>query len=357
MKTIHDFEKAQTLLKRSVRGRIIVSFSDFLKNDKKIGLMAVELNGLNLKHLSSRLQADREIVWKACENNCNSFQYACHELKENSQFILNIIGFDFDKAQFFKHISPILKNDREFLFKLLNKNEFTYRFFSNEFRNDKLLTLNALKINPYLFRFCSKELQKDKDIVNEAANFHGNFAIFNSCHKDDQSLFYKAINKITHDHECRLLQYASPAIKKNKKLILHAVSIHKNFLFFADDSLKQDKDIIQIAFKNKIDPTQSVDDFIKHHVLNNPFDIEYFGQTIRQDKQLILDILTKNSPPQYVFHRFVKLLPDNIKIILDEKNIENSIESLHRVIGLETFHNHLEKSLNFSKINSMSRKI
>jgi len=60
---------------------------------------------------------------------------------------------------------PIKYKNKETLFKAFKKNEYAFKFTSDELRNDKEIVLEIVKNNAFFLSFVSNTLKNDKDVV------------------------------------------------------------------------------------------------------------------------------------------------------------------------------------------------
>ena len=134
------------LIKYGVKewGKSILRYaSDRIKDDREIVNEAIDYSsnyggfGFVLEYVSENLRNDTEIVNKAmtcCHDPevSQEFQYASDEIKNNKDFILNQLEyfthFYFDRPIFIKYISNELKQDTEFVKKLIEINPNTEKY-------------------------------------------------------------------------------------------------------------------------------------------------------------------------------------------------------------------------------------
>lgn len=129
---------------------------------------------------------DREIVKIAIEQRPSNFRYAGDEVKDDRNFILEILTSSLSIVDVLAHSSQRIRADKE-------------------------VVLEAVKFNGLFLLVASPDLKDDFDVVLLAVQDHG----YN-------------------------LKYASERIRSNKKIVLEAIRYNQEFINHASDELKQE---------------------------------------------------------------------------------------------------------------------
>ena len=149
---------------------------------------------------------NKEFVLKAIKIDVSSLRYASEELKNDENFIIEVIknrcySMEYTLKQLFDNVSKELLNNKKFVLKILRIDGCLLRYVPYEFQNDKEIVLEAIRDNGYNLECASYEIRNDKKIV--------------------------AISLKTNGYS---LEHASEKLQSNKKLILMALKE----LYFVD---------------------------------------------------------------------------------------------------------------------------
>ena len=201
---------------------------DSLRNNGPFMLLLISIYPRAIKYISHPINDDpncfiiqfneeqfnlyREIVLKEVRNDLTLFSFVCEKLRGDQDFIYKVFDDNDDIVKdfvdiFFENISEELKNDREFMIKLLkdyiiplpllvdyynvfehiseellNDREFVLKvvqysttttmdiagvlmFVSEELKNDREIVLTAVRDDGYALEYASEELKNDREIV------------------------------------------------------------------------------------------------------------------------------------------------------------------------------------------------
>lgn len=360
MKQITDLNEAKTRLNKSVTANVIKRFSPELLDNREIALQATKINGLILKYLSQRLRDDKEIVFNAYCSKPLSLEFASSNLRKNTTFVYNLFTLrgNFDSAKAFKYIDKELKTDKEFILRLLSSNSFIFEYFEDRFKDDIQIANQALTQNAYNFRFVSDRIKNDRQFALSSLTLCNNFRYFSDNLKNDKEIFCQLIDKIDKSVNFQLVKFASEEIKKDKKMLLRAIKKNVQFIQFFDDSLKKDITILELVFNKKSSPEQSLKDFLRPILLDEPLGMLYCPEEIKEDKELILEIIKDNYCEPISMYDFFSSLGENIQDLLgDSKNAKEMVQVLERSIELDLLNQNLEKNLQPSTLKNNKVKI
>ena len=141
--------------------------SDRLKNDKDFMLDAIMVASLSniLVYAPEELREDKDFMLKAINIDTDAFKYASADLRDSEGFLLDCIRANENILSV--HISKKLRDNREFMMKVVNINGEYIKFCSDRLRNDKGLVIAAIRNNLYAMLYISDDLIEDEDISKE----------------------------------------------------------------------------------------------------------------------------------------------------------------------------------------------
>lgn len=209
-------------------GRVLYYASDSLKNNREFILTAYKVNSTSIKYVGKELlYNDKEIIKLAVNSDCSLFKYANKDLKQDKNFISEIIFPTGDNNKIMKFVDEKLKDDKEFMMQLMKK------------RN--------------VAKYLSERLKMDVDIAILAAQTNGFWEMSEKLRRNKEVMIYilTHVNCITSE----VLKYASDELKNDKKFILKSFKrfspeiVLKN----ASEELRKDKDINIAAIKEGLE--------------------------------------------------------------------------------------------------------
>lgn len=125
----------------------------YLQDNDQVAETVVNVNGLEIEHLSERLQAKKDLAILAVSNN--GLALAC--------------------------VSKDLQNDPEVVTIAVLNNPEALRFASEECRNDRNIVQSAIQIKGEVFEFASLTLQEDEELqIIARDNTSKNSVLFDS---------------------------------------------------------------------------------------------------------------------------------------------------------------------------------
>jgi CxxC motif-containing protein len=214
--------------------------SDALHDDKELALAAVLIDATNFESLSERLRDDEDLAMAAAEGNGEYLAEFDYHVK-----------WSYLDSCFFGLLSNRLKNDRNFIVNLITNlygAEFVLKYVSEQFKNDKELVLIAVKERGRVLEYASDELKNDKEIVIEALkNDSSAFRFVSKELQIDKKFIVIVLKTVPH-----ILQFVSEEFKDDKDLVLEILKINANVLKFVSARLKNDIEVLE-ACENIID--------------------------------------------------------------------------------------------------------
>ena len=203
---------------------------------------------------------------------------------------------------------------------------------SDEIRNDREVMYKAINTshNKELFKYASHELQNDQsfiiEIIGKSGDGFGVLEFVPDQFKNNKDLFRDLIVNKDHGHA---LYYASDELKDDKEFITDLIDSCEYNSFFIEnisDRLKDDEELMlqainkdEYSFKYASTRLRDITDFVRKCVIEEPSNLEYVSDRIKNDKSFILDIL-KNSKwynVEYVFKYMSNNLKDDREFVTD----------------------------------------
>jgi hypothetical protein len=135
-----------------------------LKGDREVVLAAVAKAGNALEYASAELQADREVVLVAVAEEGRALKYASAELKGDREVVLVAVKKN-GHAEWLQHASAELQGDQEVVLHAVAQNGHALQYASAELRGDREVVLVAVAQNGWALRHASEELQGDREVV------------------------------------------------------------------------------------------------------------------------------------------------------------------------------------------------
>lgn len=228
------------------------NFDSLFYEDKKYFTYALIVEPDVLQFASEEFKSDKEIVELAVSIRGSSFEYASDELKDDKEFVDKMANIDrgilphvsddilLDKSflsKFEGHYLAFilesgpekLKNEREFVLKVVSESGNHLRFLCDEFRNDYDVVLASVKDNGNAYEYASDNLKVNEDIVIAALTGTGN----------------------------GVLEHAPSEITSNREYLKLNAYKDGNAIYYAADEFKADKELIKIAARSRFNVEQA----------------------------------------------------------------------------------------------------
>lgn len=136
-----------------------------LKDDWRIGLVAVCTNGWILEILSEKLRDMDEIVKSAVEQTAGSYEFASKRLRADRSLALNAVTSYGKVLEFVSDES--LQDDDEVVLAAVTSYGPALEYASNRLQDDKNIVQSAVASFPGALMFASEKLRDDKDVFSE----------------------------------------------------------------------------------------------------------------------------------------------------------------------------------------------
>ena len=291
---------------------------EFLKQDKEFNLKVLNFyNSSAFKFFTKEIKEDLDIQKAAVLNYVLEFKKVNDSLKDDKEFIAQVIKIDLSQYQY---ISPKLKEDKNFKFELIKSYPRVYSYFNQDLQKDKKFILKAIKINSDLFQYLIPELGRDEDIAVAAINDQDKFDAIDKMNKSllgnlkiiDKDFILNYLEKKiyqSYDYDgfdLDFIKYLNPELLKDDDIFLKALdfNVHsKTLLNYFDKSLfkKHDKKNLVIEYVYNFwegEPSYPHDNFRFNHIS----DIRHFDTTDRQENYYDSNFLTRADINEFDFY-------------------------------------------------------
>jgi hypothetical protein len=246
--------------------------SHTIKSDRKFALEAIRKNINVLAHVCDGFRNDKTFVLEAFAiyDQVRPDHEECildkvgDNLKEDKEVVLKVLE---KNASEFGHISDVLRSDIDFMRAALRTNGLILGepSFPDGLKHDCEVVLEAVKSNGYALEFAPRALQDDFEIVLAAVN-HSGGAIE---HASSELMSNRDIVLAAAEGDGYALAHVPNHLKTEKSFILHAVEHHGEALEYAADELKNDHEIVLSAVKQ------------------NGLALQYASELLRQNKEIV----------------------------------------------------------------------
>ncbi|MBA3722857.1 MAG: DUF4116 domain-containing protein [Parachlamydiaceae bacterium] len=267
-----DFKKEFPKFILQIDGLLLKELPPSIGQNKENVIVACKQNGLALEFASDQLKSDLDCIKAALQQNKNAFKFVHQDIVNNRSFLIALMK----ECEISLSLLPLkYRADQEVVGLAIRRNWKELEFASIELRNNKELMLFALKINNESIQFIGESLKENED-------------------------FFLSVIKINP----QLLKHASPKLLENHDFLLKVIKIDLSVLkisptlkllvcpdFYAK-AVKICGRILQFVpgfFRSKITLRMYLD-----AIDNDPYSFEYFPDTLKQDKKLVMQIIKKN---------------------------------------------------------------
>lgn len=245
------------------------------------------------------IRNDEDVAIAACSNNINNVKYIGENLKNDKNFIINLIK----KSQYGNLLYDINSN-------LLDDKEVVLIALENKLDTDLI----------------SDRLKEDKEIAIKAVRFYSNALVNFKLYQDCEEVISLALEK-----KYFSLDYnnVSARLRKNKDLMLKAIDSNPYNLEFLDNELKSDLDIVKKALDKKL------------------FTIEHANADVKNNKNFIMPYLEKSN---IIFKFLSEELKNDIEVVY------KAFVSINDIAVLDFTSEKIKKDLNYIEFVESGRK-
>ena len=301
---------------------------DNFKDDKEVVLTAINQNAMAIRFASERLKNDRELVISAVNKNGWVLRYLLN-FNNDKEIVMLSLKFN---GLILIVVSDILKDDEEVVFEALTHlpqidsgYERMFPLISSRLKNNKEFILKVLKFDDKYYHFLSDDLKNDKEFFLTACeNIPNPTSLIDNmpqelCNDSDLMVKLITLNR-------QFLKKISTELKNNKEFVIKILKLSGRYYHIISDNLKNDKEIFLIACENVQDHqtliTSMPEDFGNDRdfmikLIN--FNFNFFNRVSIELKNDIgfckLAILTNCLIYEYVSENMLINLSDKIDIV------------------------------------------
>jgi hypothetical protein len=324
--------------------------SEEIRSNSKIVLNAIKKNGNAVYFAHDTLKIKKEIILEAIKYGAgtkiipyelatreNVFLAVQESLRMRNEY--KISGVSFDVHLNIDHIDDSLKNDEDFMLKLINLDgqfiryastrilenyEIVSKAFGNtkdflffepklkRFNNDKNLVLLLLRNSSFIstLSYINYELRDDKDVVLCAVIKDGKCLVDASERlKDDVDIVLAAINDEANNNN---LEFASERLKSDQEIVLKALEKNRSAIIHMSNDLINDRNFILKITQNY--------SFYSWDILKL---MESFSKDLKNDKEFILEFI-KRTKDTAILKFCNQKIKDDLDIHVAKLNIQYS---------------------------------
>ena len=184
-----------------------------------------------------------------------AMKYSNKYVKNNKQYVLKMLALD---VECYQYISAELKKDKQ-LALIACKNEYMFRHVPSELQNDKAFVLQVLQVNAEIYLYLTEQFKQDKDIVMQTLQTDG--TKYKYLDKQFNKGTELALIAIKTDH--KMIDCIDQSLL-NEDYVLRAVRINGLVIGCLDNKFKTNKRIIMEACQQNIQALQYVKSLIKN---------------------------------------------------------------------------------------------
>eukprot|EP01080_Neovahlkampfia_damariscottae_P009184 gene9184-1272_t len=197
-----------------------------------------------------------------------------------------------------KFTATISTSERNHVLKILDKYKDSFQDLPEKFRNDKEIALKAME-RGYNLKHVSNRLKKDRDVVKKAVIWYGSCFEFadDTLKDDDEMIAYQVLSNFSEG-----LSYLDDELKNNPEIVTFAMSRGEYSFKHASDQLKKNKQFVsKVVSKNGMllkFAEQSLKDnqeIVSIALKQNGKALEFASEKLRNHKNLVLIAVAQND--------------------------------------------------------------
>ena len=289
-----DKEIVLAALKQDFEALKFVSRS--LRKDKEVVMAALNKNYWSLEDVDKSLRNDKEVVMAALKFDDCDIRYADDNLKADREVVLAALKKSEENSSFsaLEFADESLKADREIVLEAVRLHPQSLRWAAETLKADREIVIEAVKNFSFALQYADDKLKADREIILVAAS-----------NTEQGNVFYEADESFRSDPEIVLAAIKSLSvpsstcspctlwgsdlidevkISANRELMIEAVKIDGSLLQYADDSLKKDKEVVLAA----------VSSLSSNHEDQFEIYLEYADDSLKKDREVVLMAVKHN---------------------------------------------------------------
>ena len=226
------------------------NISVYLKNNKKLMILAIKMYSYIFSYASDKLKHDEEFIIAALKNDHENIYYVPQDMLFNKKIAITLFQTQIGKTTIYQTdlnlFPPIIQSDKEVAHYAVKANSRNFKFVSNELKDDKEISLIAITQQPHMFELVSSRLVSDKDFICTAVElntrnlefvsnkFKTDYEVIIASVPKNKHLYYRWDNKNKFEKElfCDYLKQQAKAYKSIKYFLLFMKRISKNNVLY-----------------------------------------------------------------------------------------------------------------------------
>jgi len=214
------------------------------------------------------LRNDINFIKKLLKNNGNVLEFLSNDHKGNKELVLIAVEAFSVKdvlGRAFCFAAEELQSNREFIIACLERNKNVFRYLSTNFRSDRKIVLHAVKLKGNNLEYAAKELQDDLEFIISVVNVNADaFKFVSDNLKGNRAFLIEVVSK-----NGLVLEYIDEILKENRKIVLAAVKNNGLALKFVLEEFKTDEEIVFEA------------------VVQNGLSLKYAAEELKNNKEFM----------------------------------------------------------------------
>lgn len=292
-----------------------------LKENEKIAYIAITKIPENLNYADKTLQCDEEFIlrlmYSRCNNIENAFPFVGKKLKRNKEFILKDLkrnkkrAYIFPKKTFFYYIDESLKKNKQFLLSAAEIAPELVFNLNKDLSNNFNFMVEFAKISYFNTKYASDTLKDNDEFIAKIILKYPKCFIYASDRlKNDEDYILKHINKTP-----EIIKYCSSSLKKNTDFISKVKNINTNYLeYFEYESFINDDMVLKS--KNNSTDAEAIKKLLENIITKYPEKTLLLSERIRDDEEYMLSLIAKNPAVlSYVSDRLKNDINFNTKVL------------------------------------------
>lgn len=129
-----------------------------MRHDRDLAVAVSKLQGKSLKYLAPEFRDDEEIVYN-CVTSYRAFEFASDRLKNNEEFLMRVLE---KNPSCLAYAPKKYRTDRQLAEKLMDIHPYVYRYLQGELKYDLNYALKAIRLYPDLYLSVPYDFRKSK---------------------------------------------------------------------------------------------------------------------------------------------------------------------------------------------------
>ena len=236
-----------------------------------------------------------------------------------------------------KIVTPDCLKDKEFVLGVLNSIKLDFpllQFVPDKLKKDPEVVLAALDNNSYNLAHMDKNLYKNKDVVLRIVQIKAEYIKYASdALKDDRDVILKAIEQ---KYGGGAFIYASPRLRKDRELVMKAFESYSWAFVAADKIYWDDREVAMIhpgfaLASGVLSPRLCADrELVMAAVKEKPTSYRFASEELKADKEILLCALYNNYMEFCTFsnNEVLHIRPEDEKVPYDDRIFSKGYEDM-----------------------------